>query len=56
MRPRNSAHRIQNGRDIMMLWAGIAYNSKTPIVWIGLARSGINGRVQIRDKGLNVLG
>ena len=53
MRPRNIANRIKNGRDIMMLWAGIAYNIKTLIVWTDLARSCSNGSEQIRAEHLN---
>ena len=37
MRPRNIANRIKNGRDIMMLWAGTAYNFKSSdcMDWFG---------------------
>ncbi|PWN52629.1 hypothetical protein IE53DRAFT_402978 [Violaceomyces palustris] len=51
--PRNMTSTFRSGRQSLMVWAGMAYNFKTPLFRISLAPSRVERSARIRAVGLN---
>ncbi|PWN46798.1 hypothetical protein IE53DRAFT_305599, partial [Violaceomyces palustris] len=51
--PKNITSTFRSGRQTLMVWAGMAYNFKTPLFCIPLAPSRVERSARIRAEGLN---